>query len=107
MQAVVHDGDGHTHVLDLDEEANLPLATSLGANTIVVADGAASIVDADCPNGDCLRQRAISKPGQQLICLPHRLWVEIVPRGGAYGELDVDSAIIEGGENGSVDTVSR
>ena len=53
--------------------------------------------------GDCLRQRAISVPGQQLICLPHKLWVEVVEQGAPDGELDV-TAVTSADE---VDLVSR
>ncbi|MFC2706560.1 MAG: NusG domain II-containing protein [Olsenella profusa] len=55
---------------------------TLGSNTIMVADGAARMTDADCPHGSCLRQTPISETGQQLICLPHQLWVEVVPARG-------------------------
>lgn len=79
LHAVVHDGDGGVHRLPLDANDALDVSTSLGANTIVVEDGAARIIDADCPGKDCMHQRPISKPGEQLVCLPHRLWVEVVP----------------------------
>ena len=80
--AVVHDADGHIWRLPLDTPATLEVTSSLGSNTIVVADGAARMTEADCPHGSCLRQTPISETGQQLICLPHRLWVEVVPAQG-------------------------
>ena len=77
--ALVHDGDGAVHELPLDEDAVLEVATPLGANTVVVEGGSVRMDAADCPHGDCLRQRPITRPGEQIICLPHELWIEIVP----------------------------
>lgn len=90
--ALVHDADGQVHVLDLSEDTVLEITTALGSNTIVVEEGTVRISDADCPQGDCTRQSAISRPGEQIICLPHRLWIEIVPAdGSSAGEMDVDA----------------
>lgn len=95
--ALVHDADGQIHVLDLSEDATLEVATALGSNTIVVEDGAVRISAADCPRGDCTRQRAISRPGEQIICLPHRLWIEIVAADGSPADgspadgMDIDA----------------
>ncbi len=103
MVARIHDGNGQTYELPLSKDGSLTVETSLGTNVITVRDGAAFMAEADCPKGDCLRQRAISVPGQQLICLPHQLWVEVVEQGAPDGELDV-TAVTSADE---VDLVSR
>lgn len=100
----IHDGEGTVRELPLDRDDTLVVETPLGRNVIEVRDGAARMGDADCPNGNCLRQQPISQPGQQLICLPHQLWVEVVEAGSADGELDV-SAVSP--ESDDVDLVSR
>jgi len=89
MVARIHDGNGQTYELPLSKDGSLTVETSLGTNVIAVRDGAAFMAEANCPKGDCLRQHAISAHGQQLICLPHQLWVEIVETGAPDGELDV------------------
>ena len=89
--ALVHDGDGAVHELPLDEDTVLEVTTSLGTNTIVVEDGTVRMVEADCPHGDCTRQSPISQPGQQIICLPHELWIEIVASGGDTATGGVDT----------------
>ena len=86
--ALVHDGDGEVHILPLGKDAELTVTTELGSNTIVVEDGRVRVTEADCPHGDCTRQTAISHPGEQSICLPHELWIEIVPQDGEAGEMD-------------------
>ncbi|MDR1422663.1 MAG: NusG domain II-containing protein [Coriobacteriales bacterium] len=74
----ITDGDGMIHELPLDQNARLEVSTALGSNLIAISDGMATVEEADCPGGDCIRQRSINTPGQTIICLPHRLVVEIV-----------------------------
>ena len=46
-------------------------------NTLVINGGKASIVSADCPDKLCVHQQEISKAGESIICLPHKLVVRI------------------------------
>lgn len=92
LVALVHDADGVTHELPLDVDGELQVTTQLGSNTIVVQDGSVRMEQADCPNGTCLREAPLSEPGRQIICLPHELWIEVVPAGTQGGELDVSLA---------------
>ena len=103
LVALVHDGNGQVHELPLDTPTSLELRTELGRNVVVIEGGSARMSEADCKNGDCLRQAAASHPGQQIICLPHRLWIEIAPQGSAGGEMDVGAV----SEAQDVDFVSR
>ncbi len=48
-----------------------------GRNVLVIRDGEAFMQEADCPDGLCIRQKAISKKGESIICLPHKLAVEV------------------------------
>lgn len=57
-----------------------------GQNVLVVRDGEAYISEADCPDKLCMRQKAISKKGESIICLPHRLAVEVTA--GSDGGID-------------------
>lgn len=56
------------------------------ANIVVIKDGAAHMEDADCPDKLCVHQGAISRHGQTIVCLPHKLVVEVV--GGEKEEYD-------------------
>ena len=103
MVALVHDGDGKTHSLPLDKDDTLVVETSLGTNTVMVQGGAVSMKDADCPNGTCLQHTPMSEPGSQIICLPHKLWIEVVPEGSEGGVMDVTLAETDD----RVDLVSR
>lgn len=92
LVALVHDADGTTHELPLSQDTALTVTTSLGSNTIVVENGAVRMADADCPNRTCLLVRPLTQPGPQIICLPHQLWIEVVPQGETGGKLDVSRA---------------
>lgn len=55
-------------------------------NVVEIKDGKVSVIDADCNNRACVKSNAISKKGEQIVCLPHKLIVVI--KGGSEGELD-------------------
>lgn len=58
-----------------------------GHNTLVIADGKASITEATCPDGVCVRHRAVDRAGQSIICLPNKVVVRVV------GEPTVDAEV--------------
>ena len=105
--ALVHDGDGAEHRLPLDTDAEYAVTTSYGTNVVVVEAGSVHVSDADCDNHDCIKQGSISSPGQQVICLPHRLWIEIVGEGQAGESLDVTAVPGASGSTDSYDTSTR
>jgi hypothetical protein len=57
-----------------------------GHNRLVISGGTARIEDADCPDRLCVKQGAVSKDGETIVCLPHRVIVKV--RGGAVPEVD-------------------
>ena len=111
LVVIVHDGEGGKRTASLDTDNTLEFQTSLGRNVVTIANGTVRMTEADCPHGNCTQQQPISQPGQQIICLPHKLWVEIVAQGSSSGELDTTA--VSYGDNGSaastdnVDLVAR
>ena len=63
--------------LRLDQDASYEVKQQAGVNTVVVQDGSVSVQDADCPDKICVKHRAINRTGETIICLPHKLVVEI------------------------------
>lgn len=57
-----------------------------GYNVLVIENGNVYISDANCGDHTCIRTGAISREGEQIICLPHKLVVEIT--GGVSSEID-------------------
>ena len=51
--------------------------TQWGWNTVRVEPGAICVADADCPGRDCVEQGLISDGLVPIVCLPHRLVIEI------------------------------
>lgn len=70
----------------LDKPLETEIVTPYGTNILVIADGKASVTEADCPDGLCVRQRDICYEGETLVCLPHKLVVEIA--GSSEGDVD-------------------
>lgn len=96
MLTASHDGNGAVVIYEGKEKtAAYPLSENReamiepqggGQNLLIIRDGEAWIEEADCPDRLCVKQGHISKTGQSLICLPHKLTVMI--EGGGTAELD-------------------
>lgn len=89
--AVIHDANGATYEMPLDRDDVLTVTTDLGTNVITVQDGSVYVSEANCPNHDCMEQGAISSVDRQIVCLPHKLWIEIIGQDG-NGNADTDSS---------------
>ena len=48
-----------------------------GTNHIVIQDNAVYMSDADCPDKLCVHTGTIHKTGETIVCLPHRVVVEL------------------------------
>ena len=62
----------------------------------------------DCRNQICIRSGVISKPGQMIVCLPHRLSAEILSPSGEAPDSDTDADSDAGSDsNPSYDAIVR
>lgn len=102
----VHDGDGAVHEFSLQEPGTHEIRTSLGTNTIAIEDGHVRMADADCPNQSCLDQEPLDAPGGQIICLPHKLWVEVAVA-GSDDAASLDENLVVWSDQDAYDTVTR
>ena len=81
---------GVVEEIDLDrvaEPRSFTLEDGSGTNTVQVERGRIRVSAADCPDQVCVKQGWISGGAVPIICLPHRLTIEIVDGGG-----DLDGA---------------
>lgn len=62
--------------------------TAFGENTIMIQDGAVSMTSADCPDKVCVSMRRISRSRETIVCLPHKLVLEIKNSGNEANSLD-------------------
>ena len=72
--------------LPLSEDTQIVLGEGEHTNTLVIAGGAARVVEASCPDRICVGRGAVQYAGESIVCLPHRLVITI--EGGASGSLD-------------------
>ena len=78
LYAVIQNSDGFYQVLSLGEDATVTVTGSLGTNIIEVANGRVRCLESDCSNQTCVKQGWVSGRGQTVVCLPHKLIVQVV-----------------------------
>ena len=78
----------HDYFLDEFYEAGIELVgtevkslragrCSIKESFIEIKDGEVSVKEADCPDKICVNHKKISNVGESIICLPHKLVIEI------------------------------
>ena len=63
--------------LPMDRDVERTIRSAGGINIVQIKDRQVSVTEADCPDKICVKHSAISKVGETIVCLPHRLVVEI------------------------------
>ena len=65
----------------LSEEQEVEIAfnqeSQEGKNILRIRDGSADMIYADCPDQLCVNQKEIDKVGETIVCLPHKIGVEV------------------------------
>lgn len=59
-----------------------------GSNQFKIQDGVVYMTEADCPDKVCIDMHGISKSGETIVCLPHKLVLAIVRTDDESPELD-------------------
>lgn len=62
-----------TYSLSEDQEIEI----NGGTNVLQIKNGRADMTEADCPDQLCVNQRAVSRQGESIICLPNKVVVEV------------------------------
>ena len=63
--------------LPLDTDTHYTIQTESGYNTITVQNGVVSMTEADCRDQICVEHSAISKTNETIVCLPHKVVIEV------------------------------
>ncbi|GBF76165.1 hypothetical protein PA598K_04613 [Paenibacillus sp. 598K] len=74
-----------------NEVRRIELPTRYGHNVLEISADGVKMVEADCPDGLCLLMKRILHEGERIVCLPHRVFVEIV--GSMDGGGGVDAVV--------------
>lgn len=61
----------------LSEDQEINVSTKLGQNKVQIKDGKISVISADCPDRYCVEHVAVDSVGETVVCLPHRVVIEI------------------------------
>ncbi len=70
--------DGN-HIIsyNLEDTVKTDILDGENTNILVIENGEAYIKEADCPDKICVSHRKISHTGETIVCLPHKVVVEI------------------------------
>ena len=81
MVCVMVDGKEYGRY-SLKENKTIEVSDGKGYNRIIIDNGSVYMESADCPDQYCVRHKAITGQNETIVCLPHKLVVEI------YSELN-------------------
>lgn len=76
----------------LSQNRIVTVETEFGRNVVKIADHGVSVTESDCTGHDCIRFGSITKRGQVIMCLPHRLIVSITG-GSSVEKPEVDAVV--------------
>ncbi|MDR0269193.1 NusG domain II-containing protein [Paenibacillus sp.] len=83
MKAVIKvDGKVYQTVALTQEEQMIEVPSDHGHNVLKIHDHGIEMIDADCPDQVCLSFGFKTRNGDTIVCLPHRVIVEIEGDGG-------------------------
>ena len=75
---VVKDGkEIHRYRIDENYEKTIRIENEGEINTINIKDGKVSVTEANCHDELCVKSHKISRDGEMIVCLPHKLYVKI------------------------------
>ena len=69
-------------IYSLDKDQTITIGEDDWQNVLVIKDGKANMTKADCPDKICVNHAAISKKGETIVCLPHKVVVEVINEAG-------------------------
>lgn len=69
---------------EVEESYSFVVEDEAGSNTILVEPGRIRVSQADCPDQVCVNQGFISDGTVPVVCLPHKLMIEIVGGGSEF-----------------------
>ena len=62
---------------ELSKEQEIVIKTEHGENTVLIHGGKIKVTAANCPDRYCVDHIAIDSTGETVVCLPHRVVIEI------------------------------
>ncbi len=69
--------NGEQKQFDLSQDQIYTIQTEKGYNILQIQNRTTTIIEADCPDQICVQQKTITHMGEMIVCLPHKVVVEI------------------------------
>lgn len=77
-KAVIVNVDGNFYnEYDLSTDFTFSIETEAGTNVVEIKDSSVRVLDSDCNGRDCIGMGKISKSGESIVCIPHRMEIYI------------------------------
>lgn len=98
---IIRQNGGVYGTYSLEEDQVIEIAHGDDYNKICILHGEVYMESANCPDGYCVEQNKISRENQTIVCLPHKLVVEI--------EITGEKEAIENPDDGAgaIDAVAK
>ncbi|TVX89585.1 NusG domain II-containing protein [Paenibacillus agilis] len=71
------DGKLFKQVMLTEEEQIITVPTDHGTNVLKVHNYGIEMIEADCPDQVCLSFGFVNRKGDTIVCLPHRVLIEL------------------------------
>jgi len=78
------------NLFDVTEPYHINLHSEFGTNVVAVEQGRIRVLEADCPDGACVRLGWVGSGVIPIVCLPHRVVIEL------HGDNDTDIDAVVG-----------
>ena len=76
LNCVVYEDQNRIASFPMKEDITYAIITSYGhTNVLRIENGKADVMEADCPNQICVHTAPISRVGDTILCLPHKVSV--------------------------------
>ncbi len=83
--------DGEVYgVYSLEKPRKITIHEDSFTNIIRIQDGKVEMEKADCPDKICVNHSAIRRKGETIVCLPHKVVVEVIGESRGQEESSVD-----------------
>ena len=85
--AVIYVDGSEIKRLPLSADTEYVIKSGGGENTLLIEEGKAKMISADCPDKVCVEHVPIYRQNESIICLPHKVVVEI--ENGENNDIDI------------------
>lgn len=77
VKVIIDGKEAGVYSLLSDEEVLIETEGGAFFNKLIIKDGYAYVAEANCADEICVEHRPISKSGETIVCLPHKLVIVI------------------------------